>query len=251
VVFSGGKMDRDVIFYLLCAVLVTIIILSIFTLKIILIATSLIFTVLLVAFYKLYYVIESMLFRHTNLIQVLDGHELSGDRATAIRKVAGKFSATAVALLESNPKLQISRENVENVIATSKCAFKFIMKVEHIDMNKLLDLLKTKRNMKEIELTKLKDAASKSNLLKINTVKRQIDLLNNDIEKISTGSEPLKVSQYIITSAISENRFNAQELAKSQLRSLSSQFSAILGGKSETMVGDELISALKLDLVNS
>ena len=64
---------------------------------------------------------------------------------------------------------------------------------------------------------------------------------------MNTGGTPLKVSQYIMTSSISESRFTAQEAAKSQLRELVSEFGALLGYKSEIIEGDELLRILRFD----
>jgi hypothetical protein len=221
---------------------------SVLTLNVILIILSLVIAGILVAFYKLHYLVDSFVFKRTNFVQVLDGCELSGDRTTAIRKVGSKFSATAAALLQSNSNESIDKEKVESIVINSHCAFKFVMQVEKLDINKLLDRLQTKRNMKEIELSRLKNV-SKESTPKINNVKRQIEQIEHEIEVVSTGGTPLKVAQYIMTSSISESRFGAQEGAKSQLRELAGEFGALLGTKSQMLMGNELVDLLKFDSV--
>lgn len=242
-------MEHDVKFYILAAILAIISVSSLFTLKLLLILVSLFLAALLIAFYKLYYILEAVLFRRTNLVQVIDNSELSGDRLTAIRHTRGKFSATAVALINNGLSEAMDRSKLESIIANTHFPFRFVMQVEKVDINKLLDKLQTKRSMLEIELGKLNTHNAKSNVLKINSLRRQIDQLDHDIEKISSGGAPLRVLQYIMTSSVSENKFNAQEHARSQLRELSSQFGAIAGAHSTVLEGNDLLDLLKFDVL--
>jgi len=210
---------------------------------------SLFITALIVVFYKLYYILEAVLFKHSNLVQVIDNSQLSGDRITAIRQVNGKYCATAAALINNGLNEVMDRAKVESIIANTHFPFRFIMQVERVDMNKLLDRLQTKRSMLEIELGKLNNYNVKSNVLRMNSIKRQIDQLDHDIEKINSNGTPLKVSQYIATSSVSENKFNAQEHARSQLRELSSQFGAIAGANSTILEGNDLLDLLKFNAI--
>lgn len=242
-------MEHDIKFYIFVVILTIISIASLLSLNLLLIVISLSIAAFLIAFYKLYYILEAVLFKRTNLIQVIDSLELSGDRITAIRKVGGKFCAIAVALINNGLDEAMDRNKVESIIANTHFPFRFIMQVERVDINKLLDRLQTKRSMLEIELGKLGSHNVKSNVLRMNSVRRRIDQLDHDIGKISSGGAPLKVSQYIMTSSVSENKFNAQEHARSQLRELSSQFGAIAGAHSTILEGNDLLDLLKFDAV--
>jgi hypothetical protein len=224
---------------------------SIMTLNLIVIIASLAVSMILIAFYKLHYIVEAVIFRRTNIIQIIENSEISGDRSTVIRRLGSSYCSTAAALLHSSSNEAIEKEKIENIISNSRCPFKFVMQVETININKLIDSLETKRNIREIELGRANNSGSKDNAAKINSLKRQIEQLDNEIEKISSGDTPLKVAQYIMTSAVSENKFNAQERAKSQLRELASQFGALLGTKSEMLDGNDLIQLLKFDSVIS
>lgn len=240
-------MDHDFKFYIIAFVLALLAIASMLTLNIFLILFSLIICGILIVFYKLSYIIEAIVFRRTNLIQIIDGCELSGERTTAIRRIGNSFCATAVAFLENSSSESIEKEKIENIISNSHTTFRFVMQVEKVDINKLLDKLQTRRSMKEIELSRLHNSTTKINILKANSLKREIDQLEHDIEKISTGGAPLKVAQYLMTSAISDSKSNAQEKAKSQLRELVGEFGALLGSKAEILTGNDLIQLLKFD----
>jgi hypothetical protein len=238
-------MEEDVKFYCLIFILALTAIVSIFTLNAAIIIASLAIALLSVSVYRLHYVIDSLVFKKTNLIQVIGDYELHGDRAAAMRRTGGKFTATAAAILETNPKTGLDKGKIENLIANSHIPFKFVLQVEAINMEKLVDKLETRRNMKEIELSRTN--GSKSNTLKVNALKRDIESINQEIVLVSTGGKPLKISQYVMTSSISDSSFSAQEHSKSQIRELSGQFSAMLGVKSTILSGDDLVNALRFD----
>jgi hypothetical protein len=241
-------LEHDLKFYCIISILTVLSISCIFTLNIVLIITSLVTTILLITLYKLHYVFDAIIFKRSNLIQVIEGCELGGERTTAIRRLSGSFCATAAAFIDNTKSNErIEREKIENMISNSQCQFRFVVQVEKVDIAKLLDKLHTKRSMKEIELSRLSNAGQKNNFLRINALKREIEHIENEMARISTGGAPLKVSQYIMTSAISKNRFIAQERAKSQIRELASEFGALLGSKSEILSGNELLDILKFD----
>ncbi len=202
---------------------------------------------LLVAFYRLHYLVDALIFRRTSLIQVVDSCELNGERSTAVRRLGGRYCATAAALLKTGPTERIEREKIEGIIANSRCQFRFVTQVETVDIGKLLDRLNTRMSMNEIALGRLSGRNEKGNIVKINRLKREIEHTKGEIEKISTGGAPLRVSQYIMTSAVSDNRFAAQERAKSQVRELVGEFGALLGSKAEILSGNELLEVLKFD----
>ncbi len=240
--------NYDYVFYLLSAALAIMTVASILTLSTYVIMIGFIISGLFIVSYKFNYIIDSFIFKKTNLVQILDGYEVSGDRGAAIRKMNRGYCATAAALLKSNNSNgKISRESIENIVSNSHSPFKFVMQIERINIDKLLDSLKTKRSMLEIELGKI--ALSGANSARANMLKRHIDQLNAEINQISTGGSPLKLAQYIMTSAISESGFTAQEKAKSQLREITAEFSAIAGSKAEILSGNDLVDLLKFDSV--
>ncbi len=239
-------MNDSVIFYCVIAVLIILSIACLLTLNIALIVACLITAMLLVAFYRLHYLVDAMIFRRSNLIQVIDSCELSGERNAAVRRIGGRYCATAVALLKTGPADRLDREKVESIIANSHCQFRFVMQVEHIDTRKLLDKLSTKMSMDEIALERLSGRNERGNMVKINRLKREIEYIKGEIDRISVAA-PLKVSQYVMTSAVSDNRFSAQERARSQIRELAGEFGALLSSKTEILSGNDLLDALRFD----
>ena len=233
-------------FYALVSVLVLLSVACVLTLNIALIIACLAMASLLVAFYRLHYLVDAVIFRRSNLIQVVDSCELSGERSTAIRRLDGKYCATAAALLKTGTTEKVEREKIERLVANSHCQFRFVMQVESVNIEKLLDRLNTRMSMDEIALGRLCGRNEKANTVKINRLKRELEHINGEIEKISAAA-PLRVSQYLMTSAVSDNRFAAQERAKSQIRELGGEFGALLNSKVEILSGNDLLEVLKFD----
>ncbi len=219
---------------------------SIMTLNLFLIAFTAILVLISVILYKLWYVIDALVFRHTNLIEIFNGYELSGDRLSAIRRINEAVSSTTAAVLEANSTTEIDRSKIENIIAHINYPFKFVMQVERLNVNKITDKLETSRSLKEIELSRI-DQSNNKKTLQANQLKRELEQIQHDINAIKVGETPVKLIYYIMTSSLSETIYDAEERAKSQIRELSSQFDALLKSKSKIVTGNELITLLQID----
>ena len=239
-------MEHDLRFYAIICILAILSIASIMTINIYLIIFSLAVSSILIVFYRLHYLVDSVIFRRSNLVQLVGECELSGDRNAAIRRTGSRFCATTASFLTGASE-PIERSRMENLIANSHCPFRFVVQVERVDLNKLLDRLQTRRSMKEIEINRIENSGIKKDSARIAVLRRELEQLIQDIEKASSGGFPLRVSQYILTSAISDNRFAAQERARSQIRELSSQFGALLGSRPEILTGNDLARILEFD----
>lgn len=196
--------------------------------------------------FKLWDVVSASIFRHTNLIQVFNGYELSRDRQSAVFKAGGRVTATAVASLGPAGNDELDRKKIESIIANTDYPFRFCMRAERLNLKKALDRLKTRKSSVEIELSRI-DQKSGRHTQRQNRLKRELEQLERDISSISGGEAPLKLCFYITTSASSDSIYDAEERAKSHARDLSSKFDALLGSKSEVLSGEELLAALKID----
>ena len=236
----------DVILYGMLAAVLVLSLASLLSLNPVLISLSLVAALALIATQKLWFVAEALIFRHTNLIQVLGSQQLSGDRSTAIRQVKGGFVATAMALLKGDARENVDREKIEGIIAHLNCPFRFVLHAKRLDTGKLLDRLQTSRSMKEIELSKTGAKVTGQNSAKIGLLKREIEQIESDIRSISS-SAPVSLARYIATCARSESRSAAEERAKSQIRMLASEFGALLKSDPQILTGTDLLDCLETD----
>lgn len=238
-------MKKDsLLFYVIMAVAGLLAVASILTLNPVVICLASASILVSVVIYKLWYVIDSLIFKRTNLIELFNGYELSKDRNSAIRRMDDRVSSTTAAILNVDKEASIDRVDIENIIAHISYPFKFVMQVEKLNVGKIMEGLQTSRSIKEIELSRLDTARSS---VRINQLKRELELIHHDINAIKTGETPVKLAHYIFTTAVSDTFYDAEERAKSQIRELSSQFDALLKSKSRIMDGNELLDLLKVD----
>ncbi len=237
---------ETLVFYALLAISALIAAASLLTLNVFVVAIAAFAIMVTVIVYKLWYVIDSLIFKHTNIVEVFNGYELSRDRNSAIRRVDDKISSTTAAILSVGKESEVEKQQIENIVAHINYPFKFIMQVERLNVNKITDRLQTGRSMKEIELSRLQGSSKKQDL-KVGQIKRELELIQHDIDAINTGEAPVRLIYYILTSAMSETFYDAEERAKSQIRELASQFDALLSSKSKILTGNELLSLLQID----
>jgi hypothetical protein len=219
---------------------------SIATLNALLVAASLITIFAIALLYRLWYIIEAAIFKQTQVVELFGGYELSGAREAAVRKCNGSFSATAVALLATDAKQGADLERLESIIRQTRAPFKFVLQVERLGAKKLIDAIQTKMSMKRLEMSKLSASSDKRNIAKLDVLKKETVELEKEIATIS-ASAPMRLRQYIMTSALSENKFTASERALTQIRELSSRFGALLGAEPTPLSGTELATVLELD----
>lgn len=236
-----------IIVYVLIAIAAISSIASIISLNLYLTIISISLTICLFFLYQLWDIFEAVIIKRTGVVQMVGDYELEGDRFAAIRKKELHFSAVSAAILKSFPSKEISRENIERIISSSNSPFRFVVQVEKLNANKITDDLKTKRRMKELELSKAK---TKKGADSSKVVEREIELIESEIKSISSGAIPLKTNIYIMSAASSESRFMAQEKAHSQIKELAGEFSAVLGSGFEVLSGADLISTLRLDMMD-
>lgn len=189
---------------------------------------------------------DSLVFKHTDIVQVLDGYELGGDRTVVTRKMGQKYIATAGGFLNIESG-SLDKDKIENIIAHFSYPFRFSMVVERLNAVRILDTLQTKRNMKEIELSRIGDTNKGRGLARAMGIKRGIEQLEHDIKSISGGYAPVRVAYYIATSAESERRYAAEEEAKAHARGLLGAFDSALGSTSNLSSGNSLLRIIRMD----
>ncbi len=229
--------------YFIIIILITSLVLCITTFNLYLMALCAILSFAALFAYALRDELDALVFKKTNLVQIIDGFELESDRSTVTRHTVSGFTATASAVLLGSSDHEIKRENIESIIAHSNAPFKFVVHAERMNTSKILDKLKTERRIKEIYLSKTKNGDS----ARVKVLEREAELLEREINAISSGAIPIKVSSYIMTSASAEGKFVARERARAQIRELSGEFSALLGVRFEPISGSELVRLLKFD----
>lgn len=195
--------------------------------------------------YKMWDVFEGLIIKRTGIVQVVGNYELAGDRVSAVTKRGSLFCALSAAILNDLPSKGMEREGIERIIASTNAPFRFVLQVEKLNTGKIFDDLRTRRRMKEIELSK---TVSRKGTDTSKIIEREIELIESEIRAIGSGAVPLKAEMYIMSFAESESKFVAEEKALSQVKALAGEFSAVLGAGFEVLSGAQLIKTIRSDL---
>jgi hypothetical protein len=242
------RMKGKTVMYVAIGVGVLSAVSSLFVMKAYLIIFSSIVAASMLLLYGLWDVFEAAVVSRSGVVQMIGDFELEGGRLSATRKTPGGFSATAAAQLSASPSKELNRDNIERIVANSNAPFRFVVQAERLSASKILDGLKTRRRMKEIELSKAR-AKEHDGHSRDKVIEREIELLEGEIRAIANGASPIKVDIYIMTTATAESRFLAEERAQGQIKELSGEFSAVIGAGFEQVSGSGLVRLLKIDSV--
>lgn len=243
-------MDKDYAAYCIIGASIGTLLVAVATFNIYIIAFAALVCLASLFLYRFGDIVEALVIKRTSVVQVLCGFELEGEREAAVRRTGRGFTATSAAVLEDAPTREISREGIERVIANSNAPFRLVVQVERLDMTKTLDSLKTRRRMREIELSKARIEERDGAPERGSVIERELELIEGEIREIGSGAMPLKATIYLITTAVAESRFGAVERATSQARELSGEFSAVLGATFGQVSGAALVRLLATDSVN-
>ena len=197
--------------------------------------------------YRSWYIMDAVVFRHTNLIKVMGQHQLSKSGWVITRRDGSSYSATAIASISNIKNADLSREAIENIISHTTDPFKYSLVINRVDTGKMLEKLQTVRTRKEIELSRIENRNTGRGQVKADRLKREIEQLGHDISSISVESAPLKLAYYVSTTAVSGNLYAAEERAKAIIAKLSSEFAGALNAEYVILGGQELLSAMEAD----
>ncbi len=231
--------------YALLALSLLLTIASMATLNPALIAASTAFVFAVALLCRMWYIIEAAVFRHTHIVEIFSGYELSGSRETAVRKLHGAFTATAAAQLPINAKNGITREKIEELVQRSHSPFKFVLQVERLGAKRLMNEMQTRLSMKRLALSRI-DTSSSRGRAKSDSLGKEIQELEDELS-ILRASAPMRLRNYLMTSAMSDSRFSASDRALTQLKDLANRFGVLLGAEPVLLSGAELLSLLELD----
>ncbi len=220
-------------------------VISILTFNPIAISISAICLLILFIMLKFWDYINALFIKHSNFITLFNGYELAVDKSVAITKFNDIYHSIAIGYFIFEKDVEFDRDSLESIIKSNNIPFRFIINVEYINQERVLNNLETKKRFKEIQISNI---YKKKNLAKIDLIKRDIEVLSHDIKSISAG-KPIKLVYYIFTYGDSENKFNAQSTAMRNLNSISSSFSSAFKCSFRYLQGQDLIKFLKFDMV--
>ncbi|MEM0147462.1 MAG: hypothetical protein QXD11_00070 [Candidatus Micrarchaeaceae archaeon] len=231
----------DITFTLFFLLTIIVLFLCFISFNLILILASVILLSISIAFYKGWYIIESVIFKKSRIIEKIGKYELSSDRKVAYLR-SKNIIAVAAAKLDTSEITELSKEKLENIISSFHIPFKLELFVKPINQETLINSMLTKRYEKELELQKI----NQKNLPKIEALKLQIETIKKDIEVLTSG-KPIEILFYIFAYSSSSSEIAARSDALIHIRQLVSYFDAATGSKSIILEGNDLANLLLID----
>ena len=233
--------ERRIAYYLSVGIALASLAVGIVTLNPAAISVASLFAAVSLAIYGFWDIIESLIYRRTSASMPIGGYELSGRRDSAVRYRNGRYLAVSVAELKPLREGRVGIEELEGIISRLSTPFTFTVAVERLDRLKIINGLKTRRAMKELELSRMEPHQ------KAAALRREIEQIEIDISAVESLPAPLSLSYYLAVSSLSRERTIAERLSAENLRLLSGAFDAAGGFSSSVVVGNELARLLNAE----
>ncbi len=235
----------DMHFYAFLLIAISLALASLLFMNAYLFAFSALVLAAAISMYKLWYIIEAIAFRHSNIIKVIDAYELSSDRKVAIRHTENGFVAVSAARLDTSQINEMSKEKLESIIGRIGLPFKLVMNVKQVNAKSLMAQLVTSRYEKELALSKAKSTGNKA---AERAIERQLELIQKDIDTISE-SRPLQLLYYVFAFSVSDSPAVAREEALENIKSIAGAFDGAMNSKSSIVEAEELEEIMLADML--
>ncbi len=235
----------DMHFYVFLLIAISLALASLLFMNAYIFAFSVLMLGIAISMYKLWYIIEGIIFRHSNIIKVIGPYELSSDRKVAIRHTENGFAAISAARLDTSQINEMNKEKLESIIGRIRLPFKLVMNVKQVNAKSLMAKLVTSRYEKELALSKAKGSGNKA---VEKALERQLELIQNDIDTISE-SRPLQLLYYVFAFSVSDSPALAREEALENIKNIAGAFDGAMNSKSSIVEAEELEDILLADML--
>ena len=193
-----------------------------------------------VVYFNSGHIINNLILRKSAIIEMCNGFWLSHNLNSMVKKTDEGYVAVAMAVIIPEGTKLIDNGRVKEIIESIRLPFEFRITLTEVDSKRLCDAIETKRRMKEILLSRTDPGKHD----KINSLKREIDILESEMGSIKSGGRALDMFVRIFAFANSESEFEASREAYSNIMQIGDSFSAALGVKYEIVRGEELVNLI-------
>ena len=198
--------------------------------------------------YKCWDILEAIIVRKTGVIYSFGGYELSGARDAAVSAANGSYHAIAASLITlQGDGGELDRRSMEDIISRFRWPFRLSLYAERMDLKGMTESIETSIERRRIALSRISDTSSSKGAMKAESLRREINHLQEELHNLVSGGVPLKVCYYAITSSSSESRPRAIADAKSRAIHLSGMIDAALHSRSRLLSGEELLRLMSID----
>jgi hypothetical protein len=238
---DNKTQDKKVYAYMLYGIGAFTILCSVFFSNIYLVAFTAVMIFSSVAYFNSGHMINNLILRKSAIIEMCNGFWLSHNLNSMIKKTDEGYVAVAIAVIMPEEKKLVDHGRVKEVIESIRLPFEFRVTIKEVDSKRLYDTIETKKRMKEILLSRTDPKKHD----KVNSLKREIDILESEISSIRTGGRALDMFIRVFAFANSGSEIEASREAYSNIMQIGDSFSAALGVKYEIANGEELVNLIE------
>ncbi len=224
--------------YMFYAIAVVILIVSIFFYNIVLFALSAVLVFAAALYYSSGHIINNILLKRSLFMEVRNGYRLGFGISSAVKKAGTSYKSVSVAVLRLNRSVSVGSAEMLSLIEGISDPFEFSIGLREVNKRAMLEGLETKRRMREISLARLPQGAYD----RANSIKREIDLFEKEIEGVQGRGKALDVSIRIRTVAVSHDEADASRSSFASLTHVADAFSTVLNASYSILKGEELLA---------
>ncbi len=184
--------------------------------------------------------INNLLVKKSKIVEISGSYRLSQSLATAYRRIGRSYCSVAVAKVVPRPGFSYDGRAMQDLLESSSHPFEFSISLEEVDRKRIIESLQTRRKVKEIALSRVKNGAHD----KANELRRQITAIDEEISNISSGAKSFGFYMLLKTRSIAATLHESDSAARSSLEALSNKFSAALGLDCRSVHGEEMLELL-------
>lgn len=187
------------------------------------------------------HIVNNLLIRHSSIIEIYNGYKASNSYDSAVKKVGNGYLSISAAVLILEKANEAGQEAMKNLIEGLHEPFRFGIALKEADKKRLVEELEVKRKMKEILLSR----TDTRQYAKANELRREIGILDSDIENIRKGGKALDVIISISSFSRSESESEAAIESADSLRRVVDAFSAAFSIEYRILNGEKLLDFLE------
>ncbi|MGC8479384.1 MAG: hypothetical protein ACP5M9_01815 [Candidatus Micrarchaeia archaeon] len=236
-----SDLNKKLYFYGLYATSIIFLLISLFTGYLYIIIISSLFLLLSILYLHSGHIINNLLIKKSMIIEIANNYVLSQNLLSVVKKDNDFYKGVSVASIRQNGQANISSESIKSLIESIHEPFEFSIFCSEIDKKRIIEPLETKKKMKEIQLTKIKDGKYD----KISALRREIDIITGEIENIRLSGKAYDVLLLIKAFGSSDSESEASSQSLKTLYRVADSFSAALKLDYEVLSGETLLSLFK------
>jgi len=183
--------------------------------------------------------INNLLIKNSRVIVISNGYELSNNIYAAVKRGDGIYESISIALLLVNSQLPSNSLAFEQLLDRVKVPFEYSVELKELNKKHILEELETKLHIKEIQL-----ANEKPNSKELGRLKREIGIIESEINAINSGGNPFNVEFKIKCRAASTSLIEATSVSQRNAELVANLFATSLNVGYRLLKGEELLNAI-------